>query len=71
MISGFLGEDLIDEMVITRTSQILGDGVPLFGKIPDGSLWKRVKVVVLNDYLVQTTYVRDREVPMGKVVYTK
>ena len=33
VIQSFLEEDLIDEMIITRVPILLGDGIPLFGKL--------------------------------------
>ncbi|WOO43479.1 dihydrofolate reductase family protein [Rubellicoccus peritrichatus] len=33
VIQSFLREDLIDEMIITRVPVLLGDGIPLFGKM--------------------------------------
>jgi hypothetical protein len=56
---------------IASTSQLLGNGAPLFGKNPEGSIWKRTKIEIPNDYLMQTTYVRDRERPLGRITYGK
>jgi len=34
VIQSFLAEDMIDEMIITIIPVILGDGIPLFSKLP-------------------------------------
>lgn len=57
-IQAFLKEDLIDEMIITTTSKILGVGIPLFGSIGIEKVFKIEKVEQLNDFLVKTYYKR-------------
>lgn len=37
LIQSFLREDLIDELIITTVPILLGDGIPLFGKLPQNS----------------------------------
>jgi len=56
----FLKNDLIDEMIITKVSVLLGDGIPLFSnlKIPLEFTVKSTKK--LNPMLVQTHYLRNR-----------
>lgn len=58
-IQRFLMEDLIDEMIITTASIILGDGVTLFHGLEGDMKFKCVKVEVLNPYLVKHHYVRE------------
>ncbi|MBT3362577.1 MAG: dihydrofolate reductase [Chloroflexi bacterium] len=59
-IQNFLQEDLIDEMIITRVPILLGDGVPLFGKITQNIKFKHKKTEILNNYLAKSSYTRDR-----------
>jgi dihydrofolate reductase len=61
VIQSFLEEDLIDEMIITRVPILLGDGVPLFGKLTKRLQFKHLKTETFNETLVQSTYTRVRE----------
>jgi dihydrofolate reductase/ribosomal protein S18 acetylase RimI-like enzyme len=45
VIQSFLKEDLIDEMIITRVPILLGEGIPLFGKLEHSMKFKLVKTV--------------------------
>ena len=56
-IQEFLKRDLIDEMVLTWVSIILGDGIPLFGNIGSKRKFKLIKTEMLNEYLVKQHYV--------------
>jgi len=60
-IQGFLEEDLIDEMIITRVPILLGDGIPLFGKLTKRLYFHHKKTEFLSDNLVKSYYVRIRE----------
>jgi dihydrofolate reductase len=60
-IQGFLDSDLIDELIITRVPILLGDGVPLFGKLPKEMKFHLVSTERLNDTLVKSTYRRLRQ----------
>ena len=60
VIQSFLKEDLIDELIITKIPILLGDGIPLFGKIDDSLKFKHTKTEIFNDSLVKSHYVRDR-----------
>lgn len=59
-IQNFLEDDLIDEMIITRVPILLGDGIPLFGKLTQGMKFNHTKTEILNNYLVKSHYTRDR-----------
>jgi dihydrofolate reductase len=59
-IRGFLAADLIDELIITTVSILLGDGVPLFGSIGRTLSFRHVSTAVLSPDLTQSRYVRDR-----------
>ena len=57
-IQKFLKADLIDQMVITTVSKILGSGIPLFGNIGTLRTFKLEKVEMLNENLVKHYYLR-------------
>ena len=58
-IQSFLKADLIDEMIITTVSRLIGYGIPLFGEIEIEKRFKVKKVENLNEYLVKTYYIRE------------
>ncbi|MGD9381418.1 MAG: dihydrofolate reductase family protein [Candidatus Thorarchaeota archaeon] len=60
-IQGFLEEDLIDEMIITRVPVLLGNGIPLFGKLTRKLYFSHKRTEVLNEVLVKSHYTRGRE----------
>jgi len=60
-IQGFLAADLIDELIITTVPILLGDGVPLFGRIGRALAFKHVGTETLTPDLTKSRYVRDRE----------
>ena len=57
-IQGFLEEDLIDEMIITRIPILLGDGIPLFGKLSQRIHFSHKQTEILSDRLVKSHYIR-------------
>ncbi len=57
-VQGFLKQDMIDEMIITRLPVILGDGIPLFTKQEQALWFEHVKTEVLIGELVQSHYRR-------------
>jgi dihydrofolate reductase len=59
-IQGFLEADQIDEMIITHVPILLGDGVPLFGKLPKEMKFRLVSTERLNETLVKCRYLRDQ-----------
>jgi dihydrofolate reductase len=59
-IQSFLKEDLVDEMIITKIPILLGDGIPLFGKLPQSMKFIHNKTEIYNNSLVMSHYTRDR-----------
>ncbi len=60
-IQSFLKEDLIDEMIITTVSILLGEGISLFGEIKRNLKFNCEKVEHITPYLVKHYYKRDRD----------
>lgn len=60
-IQGFLDADLIDELIITTVPILLGDGVPLFGRLGRALAFRHVSTEGLSPDLVKSRYVRDRK----------
>jgi dihydrofolate reductase len=60
VIQGFLGEDLVDELILTRIPVLLGTGIPLFGDLEADLRWDHVDTRILAGGLVQTRYQRRR-----------
>lgn len=61
VIQSFLAADLVDEMIITRVPILLGDGIPLFGKLTERLGFVHKKTEVLNETLTKSYYTRVRE----------
>lgn len=59
-IQGFLNEDLIDEMIITRIPILLGEGINLFGELKKEMKFKHSYTKIYNDNLVKTSYLRTK-----------
>ena len=59
-IQNFLKEDLIDAMIITKVPILLGDGIPLFGKLTQSMKFEHINTEVINYSLVMSYYNRDR-----------
>jgi dihydrofolate reductase len=55
-IQSFLKVDLIDGMIITTISKILGEGISLFGNVRIEKTFYVEKVERLNEYMVKTYY---------------
>lgn len=60
-IQSFLEADFIDEMVITRVPILLGNGIPLFGKLSRSLDFRLVSAERLDDTLVKSHYRRIRQ----------
>jgi dihydrofolate reductase len=59
-IQSFLEADLIDEMIITKIPILLGNGIPLFGKLSQKLQFTHKKTETFNDMLVKSHYSRNR-----------
>ena len=60
-IQGFLEEDLIGEIIITRVPLLLGNGIPLFGELTQRLHFKHKSTEILNKILVKSHYIRIRD----------
>ena len=58
VIQSFLEEDLVDELIITRIPILLGDGIPLFGKLSKRQMYALRNTEALNDQLSKSYYSR-------------
>lgn len=61
VIQSFLEEDLVDEMIITRVPIILGEGIPLFGRLTKRLKFEHKKTELLNEKLSKSHYARVRD----------
>ena len=59
-VQEFLKEDLIDELIITRISILLGDGIPLFSKLINDQKYEHLATEIFNNTLVKSHYKRIR-----------
>ena len=57
-IQGFLREDMIDEMIITKIPVLLGGGTALFGDLPEHMDFELISAEVLLDQIVSLRYRR-------------
>jgi len=59
-VQNFLREDLVDEMIIATVPVLLGDGIPLFGKLNHSIDFCHKKTEIISNSLVMSFYVRYR-----------
>jgi dihydrofolate reductase len=55
-VQSFLEKDLIDEMIISTISIILGEGIPLFGKTNKEIKFVLEKTEYINEYVAKNYY---------------
>jgi dihydrofolate reductase len=55
-IQGFLKAGLIQEMTITRIPVLIGDGIPLFGKLDQDMKFQHIETKMYRNGLVQSRY---------------
>jgi dihydrofolate reductase len=61
VIQSFLKEDLIDEMIISQVPILLGDGIPLFGKLENSMKFSLKHTESFDETLVKGHYTRIRK----------
>jgi len=60
VIQGFLKEDCIDEVIITKVPVLIGSGIPLFGSLDNDLQFTHIKTNVYSNGLVKSHYERKR-----------
>ncbi len=55
-IQGFLAAGLIDRLVVTRVPVLIGEGIPLFGRVPRDIVLRHVETRTYQGGLVQSEY---------------
>jgi dihydrofolate reductase len=60
VIQGFLKEDCIDELIITKVPVLIGSGIPLFGYLDHDFQFKHIRTKVYSNGLVKSHYKRKR-----------
>ncbi len=58
VIQRFLKEDLIDELIISKTPMLIGSGIPLFGYLDTDLQFKHMRTEVSTNGLVRSYYER-------------
>ncbi len=61
VIQSFLEKDLIDELIVTRIPILLGDGIPLFGRLKVPLKFNHSSTTVYGGALVKTHYRRNNK----------
>ena len=62
-IQSFLKEDLLDEMIITTISIVLGNGIPLFGELRKEIGYELYKTERIDEYMVKNYYKKSSRTP--------
>jgi len=61
VIQGFLKEDIIDDLIISKVPLLIGNGVPLFGFLGADLQFKHIRTEVQSNGLVRSYYKRERK----------
>lgn len=56
VIQSFLNENLLDELIITKVPVLIGDGIPLFGKLTKDINLKHIQTNLFKNGLVKSHY---------------
>lgn len=62
-IQRFLNDDLIDDMIVTKIPVLLGDGIPLFGRLRRDIHFNHIETKVYSNGLVKSHYTRKERSP--------
>lgn len=60
VIQSFLREDCIDELIITKVPELIGNGIPLFDHLDNDLHFKHTRTDVYSNGLVKSRYERVR-----------
>ena len=60
VIQGFLNDDLIDELIISKLPILIGSGIPLFGHLDHDLRFTHIKTEVHKNGIVRSHYERKR-----------
>ena len=60
-IQGFVAASLVDELILTRVPILIGEGLPLFGRLDGDVHLKHVETIAHKSGLVQSHYLIPRE----------
>ena len=60
VIQGFLNDDLIDELIISKLPILIGSGIPLFGHLDVDLRFTHIKTEVHKNGIVRSHYERKR-----------
>jgi dihydrofolate reductase len=55
-IQRFLAAGLVDRMVVTRVPVLIGEGIPLFGKVPHDIKLEHMETLAYKSGLVKSEY---------------
>jgi dihydrofolate reductase len=61
VIQGFLKEDLINELIISKAPILLGSGIPLFGYLVADLQFNHIRTIVQSNGLVRSYYERSQK----------
>ena len=61
LIQGFLKEDLVDELIISKVPVLIGNGIPLFDYLNTDLQFKHIHTQVSSNGLVRSYYERQRK----------
>ncbi len=59
-IQRFLAAGLIDQLIVTRLPVLIGEGIPLFGTLPNDLWWRHQETRTFANGFVKSAYVADR-----------